>query len=99
MIERYKAAFGEEPTLYWAEASDAAGVIFDALRRAGPSPMRASVLGAIAETLGYQGVTGPVTFDERGDVLVREIGIYKIEGRERQFLGFVNGLLAAAAKA
>ncbi|MBM3449951.1 MAG: hypothetical protein FJX78_03040 [Armatimonadetes bacterium] len=98
MADRYQDKFREAPTLYAAEAYDAAGVILDALRRASPNLAREATLRAIAATRDYSGITGPVTFDAHGDALVREIGIYKVENKERTFLGFVNDLLAAAPR-
>jgi branched-chain amino acid transport system substrate-binding protein len=97
LAKRYLARFGEEPTLYMTEAYDATGLILDAIRRAGPRPTRAAVRDAVAATRGYQGVSGPITFDANGDAENRRIGLYKIVGRDLTFLGFTTELLAAGS--
>jgi branched-chain amino acid transport system substrate-binding protein len=94
MVERYIRRFGEEPTVYMAEAYDAARIILSALKDTGCScPGREEVLRQVAATQGFPGVSGTIAFDEHGDFLEPEIGIYKVEGRELKFLGFTKDIL------
>jgi ABC-type branched-subunit amino acid transport system substrate-binding protein len=48
------------------------------------------VLKAVAATRDFPGTSGTITFDDHGDLLKPEIGIYKVEGRELKFLGFTK---------
>ena len=94
MVKRYIKRFGEEPTVYMAEGYDAATILLSALKNTGSSqPDREEVLGAVAATRNFLGTSGTITFDEHGDLLQPEIGIYKVEGRELKFLGFTKDLL------
>lgn len=96
MVKRYLARFGEKPTVYMAEAYDAAGIILTALQRLKADQLtRNAVCAEIAATHNYPGVSGALTFDEYGDLVNPAIGIYKVERKELRFLGFTNELLSA----
>jgi branched-chain amino acid transport system substrate-binding protein len=94
MVKRYIDRFDEEPTLYMAEAYDAAKIILAALERTGSDePTREEVLREVAATKNFAGTSGNITFDENGDILNPEIGIYKVIGRELKFLGYTRDLV------
>jgi len=94
MVKRYIKRFGEEPTVYMAEAYDAAMIILSAFKRMGSSyPSREEVRKAVAATRDFPGTSGTITFDEYGDITQPEIGIYKVEDRALKFLGFTKDLL------
>jgi branched-chain amino acid transport system substrate-binding protein len=100
MVQRYIARFGEEPTVYMAEAYDAAGIILEAIERAAASGLtRASVRDAVAATRSYEGASGTITFDEAGDIVTPAIGIYKYKNGGLTFLGFARDLLPAETTA
>jgi branched-chain amino acid transport system substrate-binding protein len=94
MVRRYIERFGEEPTVYMAEAYDAAGIFLEAIERAAASGLtRASVRDAVAATRSYEGASGTISFDEYGDIVTPAIGIYKYENGGLTFLGFARDLL------
>lgn len=98
MVERYIEQFDETPTVYMAEAYDAANIILDALKRVGSSnPSREAVRAAVAATKNFPGTSGTITFDEHGDIQEPAVGIYKYEGGGLTFLGFTKDLLPAGS--
>jgi branched-chain amino acid transport system substrate-binding protein len=94
MVSRYVERYGEEPTVYMAEAYDAAAILLSALKMtASNHPDRQEVLEAVAATRDFEGTSGKITFDQHGDILDPEIGIYKVESRELRFLGYTKDVL------
>jgi branched-chain amino acid transport system substrate-binding protein len=64
---KFKAKFGTEVQVYAPYVYDAVNVMVAAMVKAGSSDP-AKYLPALAATSGYQGVTGPISFDEKGDI-------------------------------
>lgn len=60
-IRAYEAAFPREPGAYAGLAYDAANLLFDAIERAG-SFDGAAIKQALAATVKFEGITGPVQF-------------------------------------
>jgi branched-chain amino acid transport system substrate-binding protein len=61
----YEARFGERPGGFTAECYDAAGLLLRAF--SDDTPSRSSVLRALRSPGPFQGVTGTIAFDERGE--------------------------------
>ncbi|MDM8556878.1 ABC transporter substrate-binding protein [Desulfococcaceae bacterium HSG7] len=59
-------------------AYDAVMLLADAVKRAGTLD-RSGIRNALAETQGFQGAAGTVTFDKQGDPLNKEVIILKLE--------------------
>jgi branched-chain amino acid transport system substrate-binding protein len=94
MVSRYIARYDEKPTVYMAEAYDAAGILLHALAQVGSdNPSRAAVLEAVSGMTDYAGTSGNITFDAHGDISEPAIGIYKYENGGLTFLGFTKDLL------
>ena len=71
-IADHKAKFKKDPEPYATEAYDSTGIILKALESAikannGNKPTRAQLAKAVRATKGYKGLTGTITFDEKGD--------------------------------
>jgi len=67
-VASYRRAYGSEPDSIAALSYDAARLIADAIQRAGSTEGK-RVRDALAETAGFRGVTGTITFDpERNPV-------------------------------
>lgn len=80
-IKAYEAKFG--PVGQWsAYAYDAGNVLIDSIRKAGVKN-REAVLKSIREIPEFKGVTGTISFDEKGDTRNQSIGVFK----------FLNGKL------
>ena len=77
-LARYKAKFNLEVELYAPMAYDAVMVFVDAMKRAG-STDPARFLPEIGKT-SYQGVIGPIAFDEKGDLKNGPITVYIVKG-------------------
>jgi branched-chain amino acid transport system substrate-binding protein len=92
----YVARFPEDST-YSPEAYDAIMILAAAVRRVGPD--RAQVLRAVQQLRGYEGVSGPVTFDATGERTDAPVGFYRVEkrgdARVMAYFGTVEDLLAA----
>lgn len=77
-MDRYRAEFNAEVELYAPMGYDAVMVIIDAMKRAG-SAEPAKFLPEIGKT-HYQGVIGPIAFDDKGDLVNGPITIYVVKG-------------------
>jgi branched-chain amino acid transport system substrate-binding protein len=77
-LAKYKAKFNADVELYAPMGYDAVMVFVDAMKRAG-STDPAKFLPEIGKT-NYQGVIGPIAFDEKGDLKNGPITIYVVKG-------------------
>lgn len=77
-MAKYKAKFKNEVELFAPMGYDAVMVLVDAMKRAG-STEPAKFLPEIGKT-NYQGVIGPIAFDEKGDLKNGPITIYVVKG-------------------
>src|SRR5690606_27504224 len=73
-VEAYRAQYNEDPVSIWtAMAADAFNVIVEAIRQPGSTDSADLIPYLRDEMEGYPGITGPITFDDKGD---REGTIY-----------------------
>jgi branched-chain amino acid transport system substrate-binding protein len=61
-VARYQEKYGAPPDTFAALGYDAARLLADAIKRAGTSDSKA-LRDALAETAGFEGVTGQISFD------------------------------------
>lgn len=80
----YRKRFGIDVQINAPYAYDAVMVMAEAMIKAG-SPAPARYLPVLA-TIQYQGVTGPVAFDARGDVRDGTITLYTFKGGKRAMI-------------
>ncbi len=76
-LDQYKAKFNQEVELFAPMGYDAVMVFIDAMKRAG-SADPAKFLAEIGKT-DYQGVIGPIAFDDKGDLKNGPITIYVVK--------------------
>jgi branched-chain amino acid transport system substrate-binding protein len=76
-LDKYKAKFNQEVQVYAPYSYDAVYVIADAIKRAGKAD-RASITAAMPAT-NYQGLTGTIAFDEKGDIKNGAISMFKVK--------------------
>ena len=98
-LDKYKAKFNQEVELFAPMGYDAVFVFIEAMKRAG-SAEPAKFLPEIGKT-NYQGVIGPIAFDEKGDLRNGPITIYVVKGGKWEPLEIVKpdaGAAAAPAK-
>jgi branched-chain amino acid transport system substrate-binding protein len=65
-IDRYKKRWNQDPGPYSALEYDAVNVVINAIKQTG-SADRAAIIKAITATKNYQGATGAINFDKKGD--------------------------------
>jgi branched-chain amino acid transport system substrate-binding protein len=79
--EAYVELSGAAPGPYSALSYDAVGLLLDAAGKCialEGKPSRACVAESLAEIGNYDGVTGRVSFDERGQAIGREVYLYEM---------------------
>ncbi len=101
-IKKYQDKFHTEVQLFAPMGYDAVMVFIDAMQRAG-STEPAKFLPALGKT-NYQGVIGPIAFDDKGDLVNGPVTIYVVKGGKWQPLeviqpGAGNAQTAAAGTA
>ena len=77
-LQKYKAKFNADVELFAPMGYDAVMVFIDAMKRAG-STDPAKYLPELSKT-NYQGVIGPIAFDDKGDLKNGPITIYVVKG-------------------
>jgi branched-chain amino acid transport system substrate-binding protein len=83
-LQKYKAKFNTDVELFAPMGYDAVMVFVDAMKRAA-STEPPKFLPELART-SYQGVIGPIAFDEKGDLRNGPITIYVVKNGEWQAL-------------
>lgn len=94
-LEKYKAKFNQEVELYAPMGYDAVFVFVEAMKRAG-SADPAKFLPEISKT-DYQGIIGPIAFDDKGDLKNGPITIYVVKDGKWEPLEIVKPDAAPAA--
>ena len=79
-VREYTARYKQAPNQFAAQAFDASGILFEALKRAGPNATRAQVRDQLAATTGYPGVTGDTTFDKASREPAKTLARMQISG-------------------
>jgi branched-chain amino acid transport system substrate-binding protein len=87
-IEAFKKKYGEEPTGLGMLGYDAAAVLFDAVTRAGKTDPKA-VRDALAQTKGFDGVSGKITIDKDRNAEKSAV-VIKITGGKGKYETTVN---------
>ncbi len=83
-MAKYKAKFGTDVQIYAPYAYDAVYLVVDAIRRAG-SLDRAAIAAAVAKT-DYDGLTGHISFDGKGDIKNGAISMFHVQGGQLNYL-------------
>ena len=84
-IKRFEAKYGTMGQ-WSAYAYDSTNILIAAIKKAA-KPDREAVLRAMREMPPYQGVTGEVAFDEKGDNKNKFIGVFKFEQGNLNYAG------------
>jgi len=86
---RYKKRFGIDVQVYAPYVYDAVNVMADAMVRAG-SAQPSKYLAELSKTSGYKGVTGVISFDEKGDIKNGALTLYTYKGGKREQIAVVR---------
>ena len=86
---RYKTRFNADVQVYAPYVYDAVNVMVDAMVRANSSDP-AKYLPVLAKTNGYKGVTGNITFDEKGDIKNGALTLFTYKAGKRDQIAVVR---------
>ena len=87
--KKYKAKFGIDVQVYAPYVYDATNVMVAAMVKAGSSDP-AKYLPVLAKTEGYKGVTGNISFDEKGDVKNGALTLYTYKANKRDQIAVIR---------
>ena len=85
----YKKKYNDDVKVYAPYVYDAVNVMVDAMVKAG-SADPAKYLPVLAKTTGYKGVTGTISFDEKGDIKNGALTLYTYKGGKRDQIAVVR---------
>jgi branched-chain amino acid transport system substrate-binding protein len=85
----FKKKFNADVQIYAPYVYDATMVMVDAMVKAG-SADPAKYLPVLAKTSGYKGVTGTISFDEKGDIKNGALTLYTYKGEKREQIAVVR---------
>jgi len=86
---KFKAKFGVDVQIYAPYVYDATNLMVAAMVKAG-SADPAKYLPVLAKTTGYKGVTGSISFDEKGDIKNGALTLHSYEGGKQTNIGVVR---------
>ena len=86
---RYQKRFGTDVKLYAPYVFDAIQVMVAAMVKAGSSEP-AKYLPLMAQTSGFKGVTGTISFDAKGDIKNGALTLYTYKGGKRDVIDVVH---------
>ena len=86
---KYKAKYGIDVQVYAPYVYDAVMVMATAMQKCG-SAEPAKYLPCLAKTEGYKGVTGTISFDEKGDIKNGALTLHTYRGGKEATLGVVH---------
>lgn len=86
---KFKSKFNVDVQIYAPYVYDAVNVMVAAMQKAG-SAEPAKYLPVLAKTTGYKGVTGTISFDEKGDVKNGALTLYTYKGGNREQIAVVR---------
>ena len=87
--KKYKAKFGIDVQVYSPYVYDALNVMVAAMVKAGSADPKV-YLPVLAKTEGYKGVTGIISFDDKGDVKNGALTLYTYKGEKRDQIAVVR---------
>ncbi len=85
----FKKKFNADVQIYAPYVYDATMVMVDAMVKAG-SADPAKYLPVLAKTSGYKGVTGTISFDEKGDIKNGALTLFTYKGETREQIAVVR---------
>lgn len=87
--KKYKSKFGTDVQIYAPYVYDAVNVMVAAMEKAG-SAEPAKYLPVLAKTTNFHGVTGDITFDQKGDIKNGALTLYTYKGDKREEMKVVR---------
>ncbi len=84
-IESYKKSFGKDLGAYSANSFDAANILISAIEKVREKNSD-KVAKAVGETKDFNGLTGKITFDLKGDLLDPQFSVYEVKDRKFEII-------------
>ena len=88
-LDAYKAKFNVDPIIYAPFTYDSANLLIEAMKKAN-SPDPAKYLPEL-QKISFNGATGPIAFDEKGDRKDAEITMFVMKGGKLEPTAIVKG--------
>jgi branched-chain amino acid transport system substrate-binding protein len=88
-LDAYKAKFNVDPIIYAPFTYDAANLLIEAMKKA-DSPDPAKYLPEL-QKIAFNGATGPIAFDDKGDRRDAEITIFTMKGGKLEPTAIMKG--------
>jgi branched-chain amino acid transport system substrate-binding protein len=85
----FKKKYNADVQVYAPYVYDSVNIMVDAMVKAGSADPKV-YLPVLAKTSGFKGVTGTVSFDDKGDVLNGALTLYTYKGGKRDEIGVVR---------
>jgi branched-chain amino acid transport system substrate-binding protein len=86
---KFKAKFGTDVQIYSPYVYDSVNVMVAAMVKAG-SADPAKYLPVLAKTTGYKGVTGTISFDEKGDIKNGALTLHTYKDGKQETIGVIR---------
>jgi branched-chain amino acid transport system substrate-binding protein len=86
---KFKAKFNADVQIYSPYVYDSVNLLVDAMVKAG-SPDPAKYLPVLAKTSNYKGVTGLISFDDKGDIKNGALTVHSYAGGKQTDIGVVR---------
>jgi len=86
---KFKAKFNTDVQIYSPYVYDSVNLLVTAMEKAGSSDP-AKYLPVLAKTSGYKGVTGVISFDEKGDIKNGALTLHSYKGEKQTNIGVVR---------
>jgi branched-chain amino acid transport system substrate-binding protein len=88
-LDAYKKKYNVEPIIYAPFTYDAANLLIEAMKQANsadPAQYR-----PVLQKISFNGATGPIAFDEKGDRKDAEITIFTMKGGKLDPIAIIKG--------
>ena len=85
----YKKKFGIDVQIYAPYVYDALNLMVAAMEKAGSADPKV-YLPVLAKTTGYKGVTGTISFDEKGDIKNGALTMHTYKGGKEESMGVIR---------
>ena len=88
-LQAFREKYKTDPDLWAAIAYENADILISGIKKAGsPDPLK--IIGAIKGFKDYPGTLGPVSFNEKGDILAPLLSMFQVQ--KGKFAPYISGL-------
>jgi branched-chain amino acid transport system substrate-binding protein len=88
-LQAFKDKYKTDPDLWAAIAYENADILISGIKKAGSTDSK-KIIDAIKSFKDYQGTLGPVTFNEKGDIMAPLLSMFQVQ--HGKFVSYISGL-------